>query len=117
MAQPEDLSRHQCIGIRMGNGQLYHWELERGQDRVVFSADWSIVVNETITTIEIAETGGGIAYVLADRVARQLADGSLVQVLPEWSSIGPAFHLYYPSRRQLPQALRALLKLIQRRNE
>jgi DNA-binding transcriptional LysR family regulator len=110
---PADLALHRCIGIRMGNGQIYHWELERGGEAAVVDVDWSIVANETILSIEIAQTGGGIAYCLEARVAPQLADGTLVQVLPDWHSNGPAFHLYYPSRHQLPEALRAMLRLIQ----
>lgn len=111
--QPEDLSRHQCIGIRMGNKQIYHWEVESGDRSFIVSSEWCAVVNETILSIELAESAGGIAYCLEDRVTTQLQRGTLRQVLPDWSSMGPAFHLYYPSRRQLPQALRALLRLIQ----
>ena len=110
---PGDLENHKCIGIRMGNGKIYHWELERDDEKVVVSTDWAIVVNETILSIEVAERGGGICYNLEDRVASQLANETLVRVLPEWASMGPAFHIYYPSRRQLPEALRALLRLIQ----
>jgi len=110
---PADLAHHKCIGIRMGTGKIYHWELERGEEKVVISTDWAIVVNETILSIELAEHGGGICYNLEERVSNQLASGKLVEVLPDWASMGAAFHLYYPSRRQLPEALRALLRLIQ----
>jgi DNA-binding transcriptional LysR family regulator len=70
--------------------------------------------NETENTLEIALTLYGVCYALEERISRQLADGTLVEVLPEWSSMGPAFHLYYPGRRQLPAALRALLRMIQK---
>ncbi|CAI3926371.1 DNA-binding transcriptional regulator [Commensalibacter communis] len=109
---PADLHHHQCIGTRMGNGKIYHWELEQEEERFILSADWSIIVNETILSIEIAEKGGGICYNLEHRVVKQLADGSLVRVLPEWGSIGEAFYLYYSNRRQLPKALRALIDFI-----
>lgn len=109
---PADLVGHACIGIRMGNGLIYHWELECGDSRAVVNQAWAMTVNETIMSIELAETGVGIIYCLEDRVSRQLAEGRLIRVLPEWSSLGPAFNLYYPSRRQRPQALRALLELL-----
>ncbi|SHN03928.1 LysR family transcriptional regulator [Roseibium suaedae] len=114
LEHPDDLKNHKCIGLRMGNGRIYNWELERGTEEVVLSLDWSVIVNETILSLELAETGGAICYTLEDRVRPQLADGRLIHVLPEWSSMGPAFHLYYPSRRQLPEALRALLRTMQR---
>ncbi len=109
---PADLAGHACIGIRMGSGLIYHWELECGDARFVVNQAWVMTANETVTSIDLAEAGIGIIYCLEDRVRRQLDEGTLVRVLPEWSSLGPAFHLYYPSRRQLPQALRALLELL-----
>tara|TARA_R110000868_G_scaffold411574_1_gene705487 strand:+ start:35756 stop:36685 length:930 start_codon:yes stop_codon:yes gene_type:complete len=111
---PDDLRAHRCIGLRMGTGRIYNWELERGSEEVVLPLDWAVIVNETTMSLDIAETGGAICYTLEDRIRPQLADGRLVHVLPEWWSMRPAFHLYYPSRRQLPEALRALLRVIQR---
>lgn len=113
LAHPDDLQHHRCIGLRMGTGRIYNWELERGAEAVTLALDWSVIVNETILSLEIAETGGAICYTLEERVRPQIADGRLVHVLPDWSSMGPAFHLYYPSRRQLPEALRALLRTMQ----
>jgi DNA-binding transcriptional LysR family regulator len=113
LKKPADLKEHKCIGMRMGTGRIFHWELGNGDNEVVFDTDWVMVANETVIQIELAERGGGICYCLEGRVASQLADGRLVEVLPEWSSVGPAFHLYYPSRRQLPEALRALVRMMQ----
>jgi len=112
LQSPGDLRNHRCIGMRMGNGRLYHWELERDGEITVLSLDWAVVVNETILTLELAETGAGISYTLEDRVKLQLENGTLVPVLPEWSFMAPGFQLYYPSRRQLPEALRALLRMM-----
>nr|WP_321981238.1 LysR family transcriptional regulator [uncultured Cohaesibacter sp.] len=109
--KPSDLKEHRCIGMRMGNGALYHWELERDEEAILLNIDWHLITNETNVIVQLAQTGAGVAYVLEARVKEQLASGQLVQVLPEWSSMGPAFFLYYPSRRQLPEALRALIDI------
>ena len=42
-------------------------------------------------------------------VADDLAAGRLVQVLDAWCPTFPGYHLYHPSRRQTPPALRALI--------
>ncbi|ODT70966.1 MAG: LysR family transcriptional regulator [Pelagibacterium sp. SCN 63-23] len=112
LEEPGDLASHRCIGMRMGNGRIYHWELERGDETFLFTCDWPVIANDTIATIEFTEAGGGICYILQDRIRPQLQDGRLIEVLPDWSSMGAAFHLYYPSRRQLPEALRVLLGMM-----
>lgn len=110
---PNDLRIHKCIGMRMGTGCIYNWEFERGSEEVVVSTKWAVIVGQTYLVLDLAERGAGICYVLEDRIKPMLDEGRLVNVLPQWHSIGPAFHLYYPSRRQLPEALRALLRMMQ----
>lgn len=112
---PSDLAHHRCIGLRMGTGAIYHWEVDRGSEQFIVDVAWSVVVSETALALAMAETGGGIAYCQEGLVARQLEAGTLVEVLPEWSSVGPGFHVYYSSRRQVPQALRALIAYLRER--
>jgi DNA-binding transcriptional LysR family regulator len=40
-----------------------------------------------------------------------LADGHLVQVLPDWVCIGAPLCMYYPSRRQSQPGLRQLIDI------
>lgn len=76
--------------------------------------EWSVVVSESALAVDIAVGGGGIAYCLRERVAPLIDDETLREVLPHWSSMGEAFHIYYPSRRQQPEALRALISMLKR---
>lgn len=115
LKHPSDLSAHRCIGLRMGTGAIYHWEVERGSDHLTVDVAWSVVLSETALAVAMAETDGGIAYCQEGLVARQLAAGTLREVMPEWSSPGPGFHVYYSSRRQVPQALRALIAYLRER--
>ena len=89
--------------------------MDRGSEQFIVDVAWSVVVSETALALAMAETGGGIAYCQEGLVARQLEAGTLVEVLPEWSSVGPGFHVYYSSRRQVPQALRALIAYLRER--
>ena len=57
--------------------------------------------------------GIGIAYLYEDYVASLVADGRLVSLLDK--SVLPVtdgFFLFYPSRRQNPAALRALIEFL-----
>jgi DNA-binding transcriptional LysR family regulator len=53
-----------------------------------------------------------LAFVDDDRVAGHLASGALVRVLEDWCPPFPGFFLYYPSRRQLPPPLSALIETL-----
>ncbi|MBO1359159.1 LysR family transcriptional regulator [Acetobacter sacchari] len=109
ISHPAELAVHRCIGLRTGTGALDRWELERDAEMTTVNVDWAVIVSETALAIELAERGVGITYCQERRVVRQIESGELCEVLPEWSSFGPAFHIYYPSRRQVPGALRALI--------
>ena len=54
--------------------------------------------------------GVGLAYVFEDMVSEHLAAGSLTQVLEDWCPYYPGLHLYYPSRRHVPAALKAFIE-------
>jgi DNA-binding transcriptional LysR family regulator len=47
-----------------------------------------------------------------ERVALQLGSGELVRVLDDWCQPFPGFFLYYPSRRQQPATLAALINAL-----
>ena len=62
--------------------------------------------------IRAAIDGIGLAFVGEDKVAQRLASGELIPVLEDWCQPFPGFFLYYPSRRQQPAALSALINTI-----
>ena len=45
-------------------------------------------------------------------LAKMIAEGRLVQVLKDWCPTFPGYFLYYPSRRNQPAALAALIKTL-----
>lgn len=106
---PEDLMAHRCIRIRTGTERIYRWELGNGDDAVTLDVPGQLMLGDSELSINMAVSGAGLFYCLKDRVADKLAEGSLEVVLPKWSSMGPGFHAYYVSHRQVPSALRTFL--------
>ena len=62
--------------------------------------------------VEPALAGAGLAFVFEEQVAQHLETGRLVRALADWCPAYPGFFLYYPSRRQLPAALRAFVDFV-----
>jgi DNA-binding transcriptional LysR family regulator len=68
-----------------------------------------VVTNDTAVRLRAALDGIGIAFLFDLEAAPHLASGALEAVLDPWSPVFPGLHLYYPSRRQAPPALRAFI--------
>lgn len=110
--QPQDLLDLPCIEMRVGDNSRYQWELGNGAAMVRVDVRGPLCSNATDQAIEAALQGLGFAYCLEHRVRREVEVGSLEIVMPEWSSEGPPFTIYYPSRRQVPPGLHELIDLI-----
>jgi len=49
---------------------------------------------------------------MEEPLAQMIADGRLIQVLKDWCPMFPGYFLYYPSRRNQPAALAALINTL-----
>lgn len=110
--KPDDLRDLPCIRLRNGSGTTVPWELGEGDRTVRIDPKGPLCVNETDHAIDAALRGTGFAYVLERRVIAELASGALELVLPDWTSQGAAFTIYYSSRRQPPPGMRQLVEMI-----
>ncbi|HYL31701.1 MAG TPA: LysR family transcriptional regulator [Stellaceae bacterium] len=109
---PEDLQKHSCIRLRLPNGAMLPWRFERGGKAFEVSVSGSLVAN-TDTIVERAVLGGiGLAQMPRAMFEDGIASGRLVSVLEPWLPVMPPFALYYPSRRQMPAALKALVDFL-----
>jgi DNA-binding transcriptional LysR family regulator len=109
---PRDLTNHRCISIRMGSAGVYRWEFDKGKQSLVVGPEGPLIVDDMDMTIQAAMEGIGLAFSLEDYVAPHLASGALVRVLEDWCPPFAGFFLYYPSRRQQPAALSALIETL-----
>ena len=112
---PSDLQRHRCLNFRLGDDRLYAWEFEQGEETVAVDVRGAVTLSSTQVTIELALGGAGLAYLPEPTAAPSVASGSLRRVLDDWAPVGPGFHVYYSSRRQVPTALRLLIEHIRER--
>lgn len=106
---PYDLDRHNCISYRLASGGLLPWEFSQDGKLINVRTSGSFTGNEEGLVMAAVRAGVGLGYLMESDVAEDLAAGRLVQVLDDWCPSYPGCHLYHPSRRQSPPALRALI--------
>lgn len=105
---PSQLDQHELIVAE----PLRTWRLRRPGDgaEVVLQPQARIRVNEMRLAVEMAHAGLGILLcpLLQSRI--EVADGSLVRVLPDW--MPPPRHVYavWTQRRYVPARVRVLLE-------
>jgi len=109
---PDDLLRHQCIGIRMPSGKPYRWEFEKHGQSLVIDPKGQLTLDNPEIMAEAAISGLGIAYVPERVVSRSLADARLVKVLEDWCPRIPGLFLYYPGHRHIPSGLQAFIDVL-----
>ena len=114
---PGDLAHHRCINLRfVSSGSLYVWEFEKDGRELKVKVEGQLVLNDVDLTIDAAITGHGIAFMIEDHVAPQMADGRLVRLLEDWCEPFDGHYLYYPSRRQPSPAFSLLLEALRYRS-
>ncbi len=108
-----DLARHNCIGFRLlASGAVYDWDLtEHGKDvRAVVAG--TVRVSDPTYARELALAGLGVAYVFEPLVDLDIAEGQLVELLPEAAITEPGLFLYFPRQAAEARKVRALLDVV-----
>jgi DNA-binding transcriptional LysR family regulator len=105
---PRDLKDHPCIGFRFSNG-LYRWEFEKGRKSLTVSPQGPASFDDPELVIQAVLNGVGIGTAMEQSLQDLISKGNLIQVLKDWCPSFPGYFLYYPSRRNQPAALAALI--------
>lgn len=110
---PRDLTQLPCIRHRFPSGVIYRWQFERDGVKLETEVGGALTLGDVELMIDAALHGIGLAYVFEHMVADHVRAGRLTPVLEEWCPSYSGFYLYYPSRRQMPAALKAFVECIQ----
>lgn len=108
---PRDLKEHACIGFRFRSG-IYRWEFEKGRKALTVNPQGPATFDDPDLVIQAVLNGIGIGTAIEELLAEPIAKGRLIQVLRDWCPTFPGYFLYYPSRRNQPAALAALINTL-----
>lgn len=121
--QPRELDTHDCVNFRqISSRAIYRWEFahrsgpHKGQWFEI-AVNGRLTVNSIPLALRAASEGTGLAYMLEPFAREALADGRLQSVLDDWLPPFDGFHLYYPSRFQVPPKLRVFIDFLRERRQ
>lgn len=115
IARPFDLTTHDCLTSVAG--RRAPWLFRRpGEAPVEIPVQGRLVVSDVTSVKSYALQGLGPGLLPSWFARKELADGSLIHVLPDYeaaiSSFDRAGWLVYPTRRYVPLKLRAMIEFL-----
>ena len=107
---PADLGDHRCIRYRLPtSGRLRPWEFRSGRRTLQLDIASPMQLNDGDALVHAALAGAGIVQAPSYMVEEALANGELVELLAEYRRPPMPISVVYPSQRQVPLRVRALI--------
>jgi len=112
-ASPDDLFRHNVVGLSGVEGEAVKWTLAKADSRWEGVLGGRVTANSPELLIRLARAGAGIAatpdlFALAD-----VRDGNLLRVLPDWCLPSDTVSAVFPGRKLMPAKTRAFIDMLQ----
>ena len=110
----DDLARHDCIQFELpSSGRRITWLFsEDGTEREILTEGGYVCSDDVLGGVTLAKHGAGLFQTYRFIVERELADGSLVEVLQPFAGRSRPFTLLYPHGRHMPLRLRTFVDFI-----
>lgn len=110
----EALDAHDCIQFELpSNGRRIPWLFnDNGQERELLLRSNYCGSDDVLGGVTLAKHGAGLFQTYRFIVERELAEGSLVEVLPAFGGRSRPFTLLYPQGRHMPLRLRAFIEFL-----
>ncbi|MGH8689108.1 MAG: LysR family transcriptional regulator [Burkholderiales bacterium] len=113
---PDELVRHNCVRLRFGGtGMIFKWEFQVDGRLAEYEIKGNLTISDTLFSLDAALEGVGLAYTFEELALPHIRAKRLKRVLATFSPTYPGFYLYYPSRRNQPSKLKALIEYVSRR--
>ena len=113
---PNDLAKHNCIGIRQGEEAYGVWRLASGRGKAAtteaIKTRGTLATNDGEIAVNWALDGHGILMRAEWDIERYLRNGRLVQVLPQFATPDADIYAVYPQRHQLAARVRAFVDFV-----
>lgn len=109
---PNDLVRHNCIGIRQGDEAYGVWRLSAGKRTETVKVRGNLNTNDGEIAVNWALAGHGVLMRAEWDIAKYLDSGRLRLVLQDWQTPPADIHAVYPQRLQTAARVRAFVDFV-----
>lgn len=114
------LNQHECIQFELpSSGRRIPWLfMDQGKEREIQVEGGYCVSDDVLGGVSLAKGGAGLFQTYRFIVERELAEGSLMEVLANYRGCSRPYTLLYPHNRHMPLRLRAFIDfLLESRND
>jgi LysR family transcriptional regulator, regulator for bpeEF and oprC len=110
-AHPNDIDEHHTTiaYVSPRTGQVFPEIFDNGRERIEFTAKRRVTVNDTNAHLAAILAGLGVSQTARFAAQSHLANGELVQLLPEWKHPAVPLYVVYPPNRHLSAKTRAFV--------
>ncbi|MGJ3702492.1 MULTISPECIES: LysR substrate-binding domain-containing protein [Variovorax] len=110
----DDLSAHECIQFELpSSGRRISWLFkENGKDREIFADSAYSCSDDVLGGVTLAKSDAGLFQAYRFVVEKELADGSLVEVLQPFAGRSRPYTLLYPDGRHVPLRMRVFIDFL-----
>ncbi len=115
----DDLQQHECIQFELpSSGRRITWLFsEGGKEREILTDGGYLCSDDVLGGVTLAKHGAGLFQTYRFIVERELAEGSLVEVLQPFAGRSRPFTLLYPQHKHMPLRLRAFVNFIMEKQQ
>jgi LysR family transcriptional regulator for bpeEF and oprC len=110
---PRELEQHRYVNYFSTNtGKIYDWDFNRDGERIELSLPGALALNDSNAYVRAGLAGLGIIQLTNYRAAELIAEGSMVQLLADWSTDPLPVHVVYPQNRHLSTKVRVFVEWV-----
>lgn len=108
---PDDLAQHNCVRYRFPRGNVYKWELGKGDLKLELDVPGRLSVGDSELATRAALDGVALAFLPEFRLRAHIEAGRLRRVMEDWCPPSTGLMMYYPRQRRMSSALRAFIDM------
>lgn len=105
----DELAEHDCLAMPPPSGRGV-WRLDGPEGKSEVPVNGRFSANSANALLKASLAGLGIALLPTSLTSREVQDGNLVEVLPDYGVKGQDLYVVYLSRRHLPRAVSAFIE-------